>query len=70
MPHTVALWLVSLASTTIDCMATCSSQSGSLVVDRTVASSADFTHQLRAFDAFEALQSSVAGPENKASYSH
>jgi hypothetical protein len=35
-------------------------------VDRTVASSADFTHQLRAFDAFEALQSSVAGPENKA----
>lgn len=70
MPHTVALWLVSSASTTIDCMATCSSQSRSLVVDRTISSSADSTHQLCSFDAFEALQSSVLFPEKGTLCSH
>jgi hypothetical protein len=47
------------ASTTVDCVATCSSQSRSLVVDRTISSSTNFAHQLSAFDAFGTLDWSV-----------
>jgi hypothetical protein len=68
--HTIALRLVSSASTPIDCMATCSSQSRSFVVDRTVSSPANFAHQLSMFDAFEALQRSEPARETLMSCSH